>query len=307
MVEQIFTTGAKTAACFMAQPAPIAATTFARSTGVIPTATAAAPRRTCGNSNAALRMPCRKGIFKSMTALPATTKFSPRLALFATGATARTCGSRLCGIGCPAAKENARDMFNMPGMLISHGYLPPVKPDKYVHTTITLEFCLGTMAEIIRPAWDEWDYGGDIKVLREECYPLMREMALFYAAYAKKGDDGYYHVIPCMQEEGWGFYPKFARNKDVISSLVHVPLGTDAGGRCGELLGVDADLRGIGAKWRHKSCLIRLGRGRKGVLCRDSGLGYRALQPAIILDEPPTYPALLADEINLDSPRNKRT
>ena len=62
----------------------------------------------------------------------------------------------------PGGQENARDRFNMPGMLITHGYLPPIKPDKYVHTTIALELCLGTMAEIIRPAWDEWDYGGDI-------------------------------------------------------------------------------------------------------------------------------------------------
>jgi hypothetical protein len=48
----------------------------------------------------------------------------------------------------PAAQENARYMFNLPGMLIVHGYLPPVKPDKYVHTTITLELCLDTMASM---------------------------------------------------------------------------------------------------------------------------------------------------------------
>ena len=65
-----------------------------------------------------------------------------------------------------AAKDNARDMFGMPGMFITHGYLPPVKADKYVHTTITLELCLETMAQIIKPAWDEWDYGGDINYLR---------------------------------------------------------------------------------------------------------------------------------------------
>ncbi|HUD84703.1 MAG TPA: hypothetical protein VMQ67_14425, partial [Candidatus Saccharimonadales bacterium] len=86
----------------------------------------------------------------------------------------------------PGAEENARDTFGMPGMLVTHGYLPPVKPDKYVHTTITLELCLGTMAQIIRPAWDEWDYGGDTNFLRQECYPMMKQMALFYAAYARK-------------------------------------------------------------------------------------------------------------------------
>jgi hypothetical protein len=104
----------------------------------------------------------------------------------------------------PGGKQNASDMFYMPGMLVTHGYLPPIRPDIYVHTTITLEFCLGTMAQIIKPSWDEWDYGGNINVLREECYPLMREMAKFYSAYAKKGEGGYYHVIPSMEEERWG-------------------------------------------------------------------------------------------------------
>jgi hypothetical protein len=113
----------------------------------------------------------------------------------------------------PGGQENARDRFDMPGMLITHGYLPLVKPDKYVHTTIALELCLGTMAEIIRPAWDEWDFGGDTNFLRQECYPMLKQMARFYAAYAKKGDDGYYHIITSMEEERWGIYPKFARSK----------------------------------------------------------------------------------------------
>ena len=35
-------------------------------------------------------------------------------------------------------------------MFVTHGYLPPVKSDKYVHTTITLELCLETMAQLIK-------------------------------------------------------------------------------------------------------------------------------------------------------------
>ena len=147
----------------------------------------------------------------------------------------------------PGGQENARDRFNMPGMLITHGYLPPIKPDKYVHTTIALELCLGTMAEIIRPVWDEWDYGGDMNFLRQECYPMMRQMALFYAAYAKKGSDGYYHVIPSMEEERWGIYPEFSHNKDVVSSLCMFRWGLTRAADAAELLGVDSDLR---AHWR---------------------------------------------------------
>ncbi len=70
-----------------------------------------------------------------------------------------------------------------------------------------------------------------MKYLRKECYPMMKEMALFYAAYAKKGADGYYHVIPSMEEERWGIYPKFCAQQGHRQLAVHVSLGPDAGGR----------------------------------------------------------------------------
>lgn len=206
----------------------------------------------------------------------------------------------------PGAQENARAMFDLPGMLISHGYLPPVKPDMYVHTTITLEFCLGTMAQIIRPSWDEWDYSGDIEVLRNECYPLLKQMALFYAAYLKKGNDGYYHVIPCMQEETWGIYPKFARNKDVISSLCMFRWGLTRAAEAAEILGLDADLR---AHWREMAAQIvpyptwKLPEGE--VFAEMPDLEPMRL-PGDHFGDAASYPTLLADEINLDSPRELR-
>ena len=147
----------------------------------------------------------------------------------------------------PAAKKNAQAFGNFPGMWIVHGYLPPVKPDKYVHTTLTLELCLSTEAQLIRPAWDEWDYTGNLSFLRKECYPMMREMADFFAAYAKKGADGCYHIIPSMQEEYWGIYPQFAHNKDIISSLCMFRWALTRAAEASELLGVDANSR---AKWR---------------------------------------------------------
>jgi hypothetical protein len=205
-----------------------------------------------------------------------------------------------------AGKDNAKEQFRLPGMFITHGYLPPVKPDKYVHTTITLELCLGTMAQIIKPAWDEWDYGGNMDVLRQECYPLMCEMAIFYAAYARKGEDGYYHVIPSMEEERWGFYPKFARNKDVTSSLCMFRWALNKAADAAGLLEVDADLRG---HWREVAAQIVPYAAWKTA----DGLEY-AGQPGIEpvrlpgdhFGEPAMYPALLADEINLDSPPEQK-
>jgi hypothetical protein len=207
----------------------------------------------------------------------------------------------------PGGQENARDMFNMPGMLITHGYLPPIKPDKYVHTAITLELCLGTMAEIIRPAWDEWDYGGgDTTFLRQECYPMLKQMALFYAAYVKKGSDGYYHIIPSMEEERWGIYPQFSHNKDVISSLCMFRWGLTHAADAAELLGVDADLR---AHWREVASQI----APYPTWQKPDGLIYAELpgfeprrDPRDHQNEVSSYLTILADEINLDSPQSEK-
>lgn len=203
-------------------------------------------------------------------------------------------------------KDNARTLFGMPGMAILHGYQPPVKPDKIVHTTLTLEFCLETMAQIIRPSWDDWDYGGDINVLREECYPLMREMALFYAAYAKKGGDGHYHIIPSMEPEKWGWYGGLARNKDVISSLCLFRWALNRAAEAAELLGLDEKLRG---QWREVAAKLApypaWDTPEGAVFC-----AIRGVEPVHVdsdhFGEAPQYPTLLADDITLDSSADQK-
>ncbi|MBT9332652.1 glycosyl hydrolase family 95 catalytic domain-containing protein [Paracidobacterium acidisoli] len=205
-----------------------------------------------------------------------------------------------------AAEENARHIFNLPGMYLVHGYLPPIKADKYIHTTITLEFCMDTMAQIVKPSWDEWDYGGDIRVLRDECYPIMRRMALFYAAYAHKGDDGRYHIVPCMEAEKWGFYPKFSHNKDIISSLCMFRWGLSRAADAAELLGVDEDLRRHWREIAERIAPYPVWQGTGGPEFTD----IEGIEPIYLHDdhfgEAAFYPTLLADEVNLDSPQEQR-
>ncbi|MDR3261322.1 MAG: GH92 family glycosyl hydrolase [Tannerella sp.] len=203
----------------------------------------------------------------------------------------------------PGGQEAAENVFHMPGAFISHGYLPPIKPDRYPHVTITLELCLGTMAQIIRPAWDEWDYGGDIDYLRKECYPLMKQMATFYSAYAKKGNDGFYHVIPSVQEESWGIYPEFSHTKDVISSLCMFRWGLVKTAEAAELLGVDADLA---KQWRSIAEQLlpypTWERPEGKVFAHIPGIEPVRL-PEDHYADAAAYLVVLADEINLDSPQ----
>ena len=203
------------------------------------------------------------------------------------------------------AKSNARDMFGMPGMAILHGYQPPIKPDKIVHTTLTLEFCLETMAQIIRPVWDEWDYGGNIDVLRNECYPLLKEMAIFYAAYAKKGSDGFYHIIPSMDPEKWGWYAGLTMNKDVISSLCMFKWALRKASEASEILNVDHKLR---RQWREIADNLipyPIWKGPEGPMyCAIEGVEPVHFE-ADHFGESAQYPVLLSDDITLDSPKEQ--
>ncbi|MBN1851870.1 MAG: hypothetical protein JW829_04070, partial [Pirellulales bacterium] len=160
--------------------------------------------------------------------------------------------------------------------------------------------------QIIKPVWDEWDYGGDVEFLRKECYPLMREMAIFYVAYAKKGDDGYYHIIPSMEPEKWGWYAELARNKDVISSLCMFRWALNRAADASEILGVDADLRG---KWREVAESLApypTWEGPDGPMyCAIAGVEPKHM-PGDHFGEAAEYPTILADEINLDSPKEQK-
>jgi hypothetical protein len=134
----------------------------------------------------------------------------------------------------------------------------------------------------------------------------MREMALFYAAYAKKGDDGYYHIIPSMEPEKWGWYADLARNKDVISSLCMFRWALNRAADAAEILGVDADLR---PKWREVADSLvpyPTWDGSDGpMICAIAGVEPKHV-PNDHFGEAAQYPTILADEINLDSPKEQK-
>jgi Glycosyl hydrolase family 95 catalytic domain len=204
-----------------------------------------------------------------------------------------------------ASQRNAREMFGMPGMALLHGYLPPIKADKYVHTIVTLELCVDTLAQVFKALWDEWDYGGNRDFLAR-VYPLLRDMALFYAAYAKKGDDGYYHVIPGMEAERWGIYPKFSHSIDSTSSLCMFRWALLAVAEAAEFLGKDEDLRG---QWREIAARMApypTWKKPEGVIFA----GVRGVEPFYFRADHEfyagVYPTTLAGDLNLDSSADEK-
>ena len=147
----------------------------------------------------------------------------------------------------PACQKNAREVFGLPGAALLLGYLPPIKADEYPHCTGIWEFSMEIPAQVLKVLWDAYDYSGDEQFLAETVYPSLRETAIFYSHYATRGVDGYYHVIPTVSAEHWGWTKKFERNRDSASALCMFKWLLGAAADASEVLGRDADLRG---KWR---------------------------------------------------------
>lgn len=211
---------------------------------------------------------------------------------------------KLCNLWLPACKSNADQVFGLPGGLLQHGYLPPIKPDKYAHCTSIWEFCMEIPAQVMKTVWDYYDYGGDEKVLSESVYPALRETAIFYSHYAKLGDDGYYHVIPTVSAEHWGLTKYLEKNKDSTSALCMFKWLLNTAADASEILGVDADLRD---RWREvasKMAPYPTWDTPEGPVYTD----VRGVNP-IGVDYnffAGVTPCLLADEVNLDSTPEER-
>jgi len=195
---------------------------------------------------------------------------------------------------------NARQTFNLPGMFLAHGYLPPIKADNvYPHTINTWEFCMEIPAQVMKMVWDNFDYGGDEKYLADTIYPALRDLAIFYAAYAEKHDDGYYHVIPTMSAEHWGWTYQFEKNRDSTSALSMFRWTFKRAAEASEILGVDADLRDNWLKIADKMAPYPTYESDEGTMFTDVvgvnpiGVSYNWFAGV--------YPTVLADEINLDS------
>jgi hypothetical protein len=214
---------------------------------------------------------------------------------------------KIVGAWLPAARANAREVYGaQSGMALVHGYVPPVKPDRYVHTNVALEFCIDTIGQVVKVLWEKWDYGADEVFLREHAYPALREAADFYASYAQPGPDGRYHFIPSVEAEAWGIFPEFARAKDCISALAMARWAFLRAGEAATHLGVDTDRR---IRWHEVEAKLApypvyaTPDGPVFNTVADTVPGWKQGDHWFIAN----YLTVLADEINLDSPAPLRT
>lgn len=118
----------------------------------------------------------------------------------------------------PGAKENARDVYDLPGAMYPLVHFP-LRCKGIAHTNLTWEQDMGLNGLICKPLWLYYRYTGHMEFLRNLAYPVLKECARFCSAYLTEGGDGKLHVIPTVSPEHWGLTPGFERNRDCTSAI----------------------------------------------------------------------------------------
>ena len=203
-----------------------------------------------------------------------------------------------------ALRGKARDIYGLPGLVMGHGYLPPVTPDPWYIENQTLDFCMEVPGQVMKVIWNFWDYTADEEFLRKTAYPLLRDLAIFYEAFARRGWDGeHYQLMPTVETESYGisYQLEFAKNTTGAIAMFRKILNLAC--EAAAYLGEDAELI---PGWRevaenlppYPTFQMGMGKilaGNPGIIPRWSA-GDHEINSA-------NYPASLADEINLDSPQ----
>ncbi|GHV05636.1 hypothetical protein FACS189485_12930 [Spirochaetia bacterium] len=200
-------------------------------------------------------------------------------------------------------KEKARVKFGLPGMMIAHGYLPAAKQSPWYCENGVLDFTMEVPGQILKVIWNFWDYTGDEAFLKETCYPLLKDLAVFYEAFARRGWDGkVFNLEPTVETESYGisYRMEYTRNNTGAIAMFRCILRLAA--EAAAYLNTDADLipgwlEVAGKLAPYPKFYVEggevLGADEKAFprFTRGDHYMYSGF-----------YPVTLADEINLDSP-----
>lgn len=151
----------------------------------------------------------------------------------------------------PRARWLARQVFAMDGAYYPHvlfAYEPP-DPEKcrspvgrqYIHHV--WGFTLGVAGFSVQPVWWHYKYAPSRALLEQTAYPVVRDVALFYAEFVEQcaGDE---HVVlaPSVSPEHWGWTENFQRNRDCTFDIAMVRYLLEAAIEGATTLGCDAPL-----------------------------------------------------------------
>lgn len=140
-------------------------------------------------------------------------------------------------------KEKARLKFGLPGMTIAHGYLPAAAQSPWYVENGTLDFSMEVPGQVMKILWNFWDYTADEEMLKNTVYPLLKDLAIFYEAFARRGWDGkVFNLEPTVETESYGvsYRMKYTRNNTGALTMFRKILNCAI--EAAEYLGTDTDL-----------------------------------------------------------------
>jgi len=147
----------------------------------------------------------------------------------------------------PIGRKIARNYYGCRGVFVQLSTFP------IAHTDDPLGCVpMGRMAYMtgfaMNQCWWRYLYTLDEDWLRSTGYPIIRDCALFYADFMKRGDDGLYHIFPSNQGED-GFSGEARDFRDRTQVMQHARYCLRAAVRASEALDDDGDLRAL---WRDR-------------------------------------------------------
>jgi len=138
----------------------------------------------------------------------------------------------------PMAEATAKQQFGLPGAYFPHSAYPvPSQAVPYPAPPWAYEICETPWT--VQSLWWHYLYTLDEALLRRVYRPL-KEAAQFIAGYAKRGEDGKFHLNPTVSPENWGFTVDQRLNQDCIMDLALARFLMSAVVEASEKLDVDA-------------------------------------------------------------------
>ncbi len=151
----------------------------------------------------------------------------------------------------PRARWLARTVFDMDGAYYPHvlfAYEPPDPAQckspggrQYLHHV--WGFTLGVAGFSVQPVWWHYKYAPSREFLEQTAYPVVREVAQFYAAFVEQCEgDSHVVLAPSVSPEHWGWTENFQRNRDGTFDIALVRYVLEAASEGATTLGCDAPL-----------------------------------------------------------------
>jgi len=151
----------------------------------------------------------------------------------------------LCQNLLKMCEEFTKEKFQLPGACFPLTAVPVPSQDVFIATP-PFAYQVSNTPWTVQSLWWHYLYTQDTDYLKT-AYPILKAAAVFLAAYAKKEQDGKYHLNPTASPENWGCTVDFRLNKDCILDIALTQFLLDAVIEASSVLDVDQEER---TRWR---------------------------------------------------------